>query len=211
MKSWQLGNTRSFAYKVRTEVWILEKFFDDVGEVEGALTPDYYRQLSRTTRRKLTLETAKLVTYLLPWATVMSFKVLEVIRESCHGRLPRTFIQNPSLHRCCIHLLEVMRRPRNKIMHVGDYGLYRLHYHENNRVRWDEFFVVRDEKRRQVLKIEFYDLLFIVVFVLSIAKALRRNLRNGINIELATEQVKALASDGWIPRDLLQNGRREEE
>ena len=203
MKSWRLGETAPFRYKITNEIWLLENFIGDLGEVEGVLTPDYYRRLPKRTRRKLTLETAKLVTYLFPWALVMSYKILEVIRESCHARLPRAFIQHPSLHRCSMHLLDVIRRPRNKIVHVGNYGLYSLPYRENNRIRRDDVFVVRDERRRQVLKIEFYDFFCIVVFVKSVAKALERNSRDGNNVELATEEAKGLALDGWIPADLI--------
>jgi len=193
-----------FAESIFSEDWLLARFWDDLAVVRGS-TPYHMRRFSPKTRRTMRHETAVHVTYLLPWAFVMAYKILEVVHQCSRSAVPRVFVRYPFLHLCCESLRDVMRRPRNKIVHVGNYGLYLLPYKFKDETFKKYFFIVRDERRKELLKIDYYDTLSVIAVTSSVAAALKRNAVSGTYVYLMIDQFKYLSAVGLIPfRELLR-------
>jgi len=162
------------------------------------------RRFSPKTRSILKHETVVYVSYLLPWVFVIAHKILDTVHESSRMALPRVFIKYPFLYVCCESLREVMRRPRNKIVHGCNCGLYML---PSSRFKGSRkyFFIVRDERRKELFKIDYYDMLAVVVVTRSVVAALKRNAVSGKYVYLMIDQFKYLSAVGLIPfRELLR-------
>jgi len=163
------------------------------------------RRFSPKTRNILKRETMVYVSYLLPRAFVIAYKILDTVYEFSRMALPRVFIKYPFLHVCCESLREVMRRPRNKIVHGGNCGLYLLPHRLNGKASKKYFFIVKDERGKELFKIDYYDMLAVVVVTRSVVAALKRNAASGTYVYLMIDQFKYLSAVGLIPfRELLR-------
>jgi hypothetical protein len=163
------------------------------------------RRFSTKTRRILRHDTAVQVTYLLPWAVVMAYKILEVVHQRTRSAVPRVFVRYPFLQVCCESLHEVLRRPRNKVVHVGNYGLYLLPYTFKDETFKKYYFIVRDESGKKLLKIDYHDTLSVIAVTRSVAAVLKRNFVSGMDVHLMIDQFKYLSAVGLIPfRELLR-------
>jgi len=197
-RDWTSRDVERFAGSVFIEDWLLARFWDDLLVVQGS-APSYMRRFSPKTRRILRHETAELISYLLPWAFVIAYKILEIVHQCSRNAVPRVFVKYPFLQVCCESLRDSMRRPRNKIVHVGNYGLYFLPYKFKNRTFKQYFFVVRDEHGKQLLKLDFWDILSVIVVTRSVAAALKKNAVSGTYVYLMIDQFKYLSGVGLIP------------
>jgi hypothetical protein len=90
-------------------------------------------------------------------------------------------------------------------VHVGNYGLYLLPYTFEDETFRKYYFIVRDESRKELLKIDYHDTLSVIAVTRSVAAALKRNAVSGTHVYLMIDQFKYLSAVGLIPfRELLR-------
>lgn len=188
------------------EIEMLDRFPNDFGLWDLDVPPDYFpRHISHKDLQRLASETVRLLAFLMPWIFVMAFKVLEVIHKSTKDKLPKTFDANPVLHRTCEHLYDVLRVPRNKIVHteeLGRSGVYVFPFRERGKVIYEDCLAVWDEHGRRILKLDVYELVFLAVVVASVGKPLRHDRVRGTDIAMAYDQMDAISR--LMPRDILR-------
>ena len=206
MAGWSHKERGLFWERVANEIEMLDRFPNDFGLWDLGMPPDYFpRHISHKELQRLTSETVKLLAYLMPWIFVMAFKVLEVIHKSTKRKLPKTFDANPLLHKTCEHLYNLLRVPRNKIVHTeerGRSGVYVFPFRERGKVIYEDCLAVWDEHGRRILKLDVYELVFLAIIVASVGKALRRGRVRGGDVATAYDQIDAVSH--LMPRDILR-------
>jgi hypothetical protein len=203
--SWRFLEYYAFWNKVASEVWMIDRFLEDFGLFELGLKPAYYpRRIPRRAFSHMSKENQRMLTYLVPWVLVMTYKILEVVHESTRTKRPKTFRQYPDLLEVCESLRERLRKARNKVVHVGKYGAYAFyHVEQGKKVFDDNYLIVRDERNRRVVKISLYDVSFAGVFAAYLARAVRKKRVRGSDLQLVYDQVEALRFGLWIDKQLF--------
>jgi hypothetical protein len=201
-KSWRSSEYVAFWNKITTEVWMIERFVEDWGLWDLGIKPSYFPKImSQKALRHLAKETSKATSYLIPWIFVMTYKIMEVIHETTRERVPVTFSKHPVLLQVCENLRERFRKARNKIVHVGKYGVYAFPYREGKKTFYDDCLMVRDEKSRRVIRISIYDVLCVGFFISYLTRAIRDKRIRGSYLEAAYDHIEPLES--WIPDELF--------
>jgi hypothetical protein len=184
---------------------MIEKLSQDFGLANFGLDlidPSQARRTSKQMLTHMTKDAFNTVTYLTPWIFVATYKVLEVIHESTRNRLPVTFQKHTVLLELCETLRESFRRPRNKIVHGGEYEMKAFPYKEMGKTFYDNCLALYDKHHRRVIIISLYDVTSAGFFVSQLAEAIRRRRISGSNLKGAYDDIQAPFYRGWIEEEV---------